>query len=148
MSEQRYFEDVRTGDDIPVASRTVGRTQLFLFSAATNNPHRVHYDTTWAVEEEGYADILVHGPLQAALMAQTLTDWAGPRGRLTRIALRNRASAFPDRELRFTGRVTDKHESGADALVEIEILEEDGAGQILMPGTATVALPRRTGGDR
>ncbi len=40
---------------------------LFRFSAFTFNGHRIHYDLAHA-EEEGYPGLLVHGPLQAALM--------------------------------------------------------------------------------
>ena len=40
---------------------------LFRFSAYTFNGHRIHYDLRHA-EEEGYPGLLVHGPLQAALM--------------------------------------------------------------------------------
>ncbi len=40
---------------------------LFRFSALTFNGHRIHYDLAHA-KEEGYPGLLVHGPLQAALM--------------------------------------------------------------------------------
>ena len=40
---------------------------LFRFSAFTFNGHRIHYDAPYA-EEEGYPGLVVHGPLQAALM--------------------------------------------------------------------------------
>ena len=40
---------------------------LFRFSALTFNGHRIHYDLAHA-REEGYPGLLVHGPLQAALM--------------------------------------------------------------------------------
>ena len=40
---------------------------LFRFSAITFNGHRIHYDLAHA-REEGYPGLLVHGPLQAALM--------------------------------------------------------------------------------
>jgi hydroxyacyl-ACP dehydratase HTD2-like protein with hotdog domain len=118
--------------------------QMFFFSAATYNGHRIHYDKTWATEVEGYPDILVHGPLQAALLARAVTDWVGPDGRLVSYAIQNRASAFPGEELRFVGTVTGKHE-GDDGrgLVDLEIRGEKGEDQVLMPGTATVSLPRR-----
>ncbi len=41
---------------------------LFRFSAFTFNSHRVHYDVAYAVEAEGYAGLLAHGPLQAAVL--------------------------------------------------------------------------------
>lgn len=38
---------------------------LFRYSALTFNSHRIHYDVDYAVGEEGYAGLVVHGPLQA-----------------------------------------------------------------------------------
>lgn len=38
---------------------------LFCFSALTYNAHRIHYDRGYAVDVEGYQDLLVHGPLLA-----------------------------------------------------------------------------------
>jgi hydroxyacyl-ACP dehydratase HTD2-like protein with hotdog domain len=145
MADQNYFEDVSVGDAIPALSVTVDQTQMFFFSAATYNGHRIHYDKTWATEVEGYPDILVHGPLQAALLARAVTDWAGPDGRLVGYSIQNRASAFPGEKLRFVGTVTGKHDGadGGHGLVDLEIRGEKGEDQVLMPGTATVSLPRR-----
>lgn len=41
---------------------------LFRFSALTFNGHRIHYDRDYAVGEEGYAGLVVHGPLSATLL--------------------------------------------------------------------------------
>jgi len=45
---------------------------LFRFSALTFNAHRIHYDRPYAVTEEGYPGLVVHGPLTAALLLQLL----------------------------------------------------------------------------
>ena len=42
---------------------------LFRFSALTYNAHRIHYDRDYA-RAEGYPGLVVHGPLQALLMAE------------------------------------------------------------------------------
>jgi len=42
---------------------------LFRFSALTYNAHRIHYDRDYALGE-GYPGLVVHGPLQALLMAE------------------------------------------------------------------------------
>jgi 3-methylfumaryl-CoA hydratase len=39
---------------------------LFRFSAATFNSHRIHYDLPYTRDEEGYPDLIVHGPFTAA----------------------------------------------------------------------------------
>jgi 3-methylfumaryl-CoA hydratase len=51
---------------------------LFRFSALTYNAHRIHYDREYA-RSEGYPGLVVHGPLQALLMAE-LARSRGPAG--------------------------------------------------------------------
>jgi 3-methylfumaryl-CoA hydratase len=41
---------------------------LFRFSALTFNAHRIHYDRPYAMNEEGYPGLVVHGPLTAILL--------------------------------------------------------------------------------
>ena len=41
---------------------------LFRYSALTFNGHRIHYDRDYAMQEEGYAGLVVHGPLSATLL--------------------------------------------------------------------------------
>src|ERR1700749_476405 len=143
MADQTYFEDVSVGDPIPVLTLIVDETQMFFYSAATYNGHRIHYDKAYATEVEGYPDTLVHGPLQASLLARTVTDWAGPGGRLVSFSFQNRASAFAGDELSFAGTVIGKRADGDRGLVDLELRADKGPGQVLMPGTATVSLPRR-----
>ena len=133
-----YFDDVEVGDAIPVLTVTVDETQMFFFSAATYNGHRIHYDKEWARDREGYDTVLVQGPLQAALLSRALTDWIGGGGRLVAFSVQNRAIALPGEELTFGGTVTGKR----DGLVDLDIYCKRG-DDVLMPGSATVALPQR-----
>ncbi|MBK8177084.1 MAG: MaoC family dehydratase N-terminal domain-containing protein [Rhodospirillales bacterium] len=41
---------------------------LFRYSALTFNAHRIHYDRDYATGVEGYAGLVVHGPLLATLL--------------------------------------------------------------------------------
>ncbi|MSQ54579.1 MAG: acyl-CoA dehydrogenase [Betaproteobacteria bacterium] len=45
---------------------------LFRFSALTFNGHRIHYDLPYATKAEGYAGLVVHGPLIALAMLDCL----------------------------------------------------------------------------
>ena len=137
MSAQRLLEDVVIGQEMEAMVKNASRAQLFLFSAATNNPHRIHYDRDYA-SVEGHPDVLVHGPLQGSWLCQFVTDWAGPRGRVLNLAWQNRGRAFPERDLTFRGRVT----AIEGDEVSLDVWEEDDTGAILMPGTARVRLPR------
>ncbi len=138
MSGQRYIDDVAIGEDLAPMMKNASRAQLFLFSAATNNPHRIHYDREYAAVE-GHPDVLVHGPLQGAWLSQFVADWVGPGGKILSLAWQNRARAFPEQDLTFGGTVTAM--DGDE--VSLELWEKDASGAMLMPGTATVRLPRR-----
>lgn len=50
---------------------------LFRFSAITFNAHRIHYDLPYTQEVEKYPDLVVHGPLQAALLIDMATRHRG-----------------------------------------------------------------------
>jgi hydroxyacyl-ACP dehydratase HTD2-like protein with hotdog domain len=141
--EQVFYDDIGVGEQIPTLTVTVDETQLFFFSAATYNGHRIHYDKEWARTVEGYDDVLVQGPLQAALLARAIGDWIGGRGRLVSFAVQNRAIAYPGELLSFGGEVTGKRLTDEGAgLVDLELAGRRD-DSVLMPGTATVQLPRR-----
>ncbi len=141
---QIFYEDVQTGDSLPTLTVMVDERQLFFFSAATYNGHRIHYDKDWARTVEGYDGVLIQGPLQAALLARAITDWIGGRGRLIEYAVQNRAIAVAGEELSFGGIVTAKRLADNVGLVDLEIAGRRG-DTVLMPGTAKVALPLRGG---
>ncbi len=64
---------------------------LFRFSAATFNGHRIHYDAAYARDEEGYPALVVHGPFTAA----KLFGLARARGgEATRFSFRAEAPIF------------------------------------------------------
>ncbi|OJZ70191.1 acyl dehydratase [Mycobacterium paraffinicum] len=143
MTGQVFYEDIEVGHRMPDLTVTVDETQLFFFSAATYNGHRIHYDKDWARTVEGYDDVLVHGPLQAALLGRAIGDWIGGRGRLVSFSVQNRAVAHPGQPLSFGGTITGKRLSAQRAgLVDLDIAGRRGE-TVLMPGTATVELPRR-----
>jgi hydroxyacyl-ACP dehydratase HTD2-like protein with hotdog domain len=136
VSAQRTTGDVGVGDELAPTVRNASRAQLFLFSAATHNPHRIHYDRDYA-ELEGHPDVIVHGPLQGAWLSQYVTEWAGPRGRMLTLTWQNRRSALPEHDYTFKGVVR----SIDGDVVGLEVWAEDDDGTVLMPGTATVRLP-------
>jgi len=122
-----------------VVVRNASRVQLFLYSAATWNPHRIHYDVDYA-RFEGHPDVIVHGPLQGAWLGQYVTDWAGPQGRILSLSWQNRASALPELDYEFRGRVT----AVEGDVVSLDVWEQTPEGAVLMPGQATVRLPARS----
>ena len=68
-------------------------TLLFRFSALTYNAHRIHYDRGYAMQAEGYPGLVVHGPLQAVLLAD-LAERHSPGASLSSITFRATAPVF------------------------------------------------------
>jgi len=50
----------------------VNSVMLFRFSALTYNAHRIHYDSVYTTQHEGYSGLVVHGPLQALMMSELI----------------------------------------------------------------------------
>ena len=69
---------------------------LFRYSALTSNGHRIHYDAPYARDEEGYRDLVVHGPLIATLLLGLAADCM-PDLYLERFSFRGMAPLFVDR---------------------------------------------------
>ncbi|RVU33907.1 acyl-CoA dehydrogenase [Hwanghaeella grinnelliae] len=72
---------------------------LFRYSALTSNGHRIHYDQPYARAEEGYRDLVVHGPLISTLL-QNFAASLKPGAALARFDYRGMAPLFVDRPFR------------------------------------------------
>jgi hydroxyacyl-ACP dehydratase HTD2-like protein with hotdog domain len=137
MNKYPSSGSINVGDQLPVVHRKANEAELFLYSAASFNPHRIHYDRGYA-HHEGHQDTVVHGPLQGSWLTQFVTDWAGPNARLISIEWQNRASAFVDEEVQFSGTVVAL--DTLESIVELEIFERKADGTTLMPAKALVRL--------
>ncbi len=100
---------------------------LFRFSALTGNGHRIHYDRPYAEGEENYPGLVVHGPLQAILLADQFRR-AWPGRRLATFSFRGRKPAFAGRPLTLLA---------AEAGGKVTLESRDADGAVCMAATAT-----------
>jgi 3-methylfumaryl-CoA hydratase len=75
---------------------------LFRFSALTFNAHRIHYDRPYALREEGYPGLVVHGPLTAMMLAWLTLENSGKR--IARFTFQGRAPLFDLHPFRLIGQ--------------------------------------------
>ncbi|MEM9972657.1 MAG: MaoC family dehydratase N-terminal domain-containing protein [Pseudomonadota bacterium] len=73
-------------------------TVLFRYSALTMNGHRIHYDADYAREVEGYAGLVVHGPLLAQILVGLAEAALGP---LACFSFRATAPVIAGEDVRF-----------------------------------------------
>ena len=140
---QLYFEDVAAGMAIPSLHKTPSNTLLFLYSAITWNPQRIHFDKDYTLSE-GYRDVIVHGPLRGAFLSQLMTRWIGEAGTLKKLSYANRDVAYVNEPLICKGTVTRTWIADERGYAECEIWAENGQGVKLTLGNATVVLPRKS----
>lgn len=111
-----------TSSEFPSWSRSVQPSAplLFRYSALTFNSHRIHYDRTYATEVEGYAGLVVHGPLLATLMLD-LVRRELPSARIRQFSFKARRPVFDIASFQVCGRLTD------EKTVSLWISDADGA---------------------
>jgi hydroxyacyl-ACP dehydratase HTD2-like protein with hotdog domain len=129
------------GDPVPVLTRRPTRVQVFLFSAATWNAHRIHYDQPYARDGEGYPDVLVQAHLHACFLAQAVRGACGSGARLRRFGWQNRGPAVPGDELTVTGTVSSVAVVPEGVEVAFELAEHNQRGELCVKGWATALLP-------
>lgn len=110
--------------------------QLFRFSAITWNPHRIHFDRPYALEE-GYPGPLVQSHLHGCFLAHAILQWAGVGASLQTFRWENRHFAVPGDVLTCTGQVTGVE----DGVVACEMQETNQEGRVCAPAWATVRFP-------
>lgn len=101
---------------------------LFRYSALTFNGHRIHYDKDYAIGEEHYPGLVVHGPMQATLLLDLCRHHAGTP--VKTFEYRAQSPMFANNPFTTNG-VFDP--AGAKA----EVWTADHGGHYAMRGTAT-----------
>ena len=78
--------------------------RLFRYSALTFNAHRIHYDRDYTTNEEGYPALIVHGPLMATMLMQSLLD-EHPVFQTAELSVRARKPLFDTEAFTLNGRL-------------------------------------------
>jgi 3-methylfumaryl-CoA hydratase len=105
---------------------------LFRFSAATGNSHRIHYDVEHA-RAEGLDGVVVHTTLHALMLWQTLTAVVGEIAVHT-FEWRNHAPLVADREVEVRA-TAEPHEDGWRVTLTEHACDD---GTLLCSGVALV----------
>jgi hydroxyacyl-ACP dehydratase HTD2-like protein with hotdog domain len=104
---------------------TPNSATLFRFSAITFNSHRIHYDHPYVTGVEGYPALVVHGPLTAVLVGESIRRRFGRE--LSRFEFRANAPLFVD--LPFTIVAT------AGPVLEAKVIRNDGIEALTVAAT-------------
>ena len=103
---------------------------LFRFSALTFNAHRIHYDRDYAREQEGYPDLVVHGPLTATLLLDLIRKTYSDR-RVRQFQFRGQLPLFVNRKLEL------EIQEVSDGQLKLRAISE--GGHVAMSASARLA---------
>jgi acyl dehydratase len=135
------YEEVSVGDDLPaIVKPPLTRATLALFAGASADHNPVHIDID-AAREAGLPDVIGHGMLTMAYVAQVLTGWVPPSA-IRFYSVRFVAPTRIGNALTCTGTVIAK-ELGSDGAVRIGLQAVDQFGEVKVRGDAEVILARR-----
>ena len=139
--DQRYFESVAVGDELPPLRDMLTPRRLVMFAGAATDFYEIHYDRDYAASL-GLPGLLVHGLLKNALLGRFLHEWVAPAGRVIAYGCEYRGMDAPGEELVCRGVVREAHRQSG--VIELEIRVEKSDGTVTTPGFGRVLLPSQT----
>jgi acyl dehydratase len=99
----------------------------------------VHHDRDYA-QAQGAPDLFMNILTTTGYVVRYVTDWAGPRAVVRRLAIRLGGPAVPGLVLHFTGAVTDQREIDGRRELEVTLRAANELGDHAA-GTVELSLP-------
>ena len=136
------FAAVAVGDELPMLVLPITRTLIVSGAIASRDYQDVHHDSVLA-KERGSEEIFMNILTTNGLVGRYVTDWSGPRSRLSDVNIRLGAPNHPDCTMTLTGSVTEKGSLTDDSLYGVVTVSIRGANDLgdHVTGTVTLLLP-------
>jgi acyl dehydratase len=131
---------IAVGDELPPFELRLTSTMVVAGAIASRDFMPAHHDPAFA-KAPGAPDIFLNILTTNGYVARYVTDWAGPEVIVKSIKIRLGAPAIPGKPLRFSGRVAQKSETGAECVLELAVRAANDLGDHAT-GTVTLTLPR------
>ena len=142
MAEAKlFFDDVNEGDEAPVVSHELTRTDLVMYAGASGDFNPMHHDEVKA-KEAGLPSVFGHGMFSMGLLGKAITDYVGV-GNLKKFKVRFTKQTWPGEVLTSKIVVTGKRKEDGESLVDLDVQLANEAGEVKVAGEASAALPSR-----
>jgi acyl dehydratase len=130
------YDDINAGDEAPVVSHRLTRTDLVKYAGASGDFNPMHTDEV-AAKEAGLPSVFGHGMFSMGLLGRAVTDWAGA-GNLKVYGVRFTKQTWPGETLSTRIVVTGKEQTdeGNIVVAELTLLNQDG--EVKLSGTTRV----------
>lgn len=142
MVSDLTFSEVAVGDELPSLVVPITRTLIVAGAMASRDYQDVHHDPELA-KARGSKDIFMNILTTNGLVGRFLTDWSGPRGRLSQVNIRLGVPNYPGSVMTLTGSVTEKGPVADDMKSGMVTVSVRGVNELgdHVTGTVVVVLP-------
>lgn len=130
------YDAITTGDEAPVVSHQLSRTDLVRYAGASGDFNPMHTDEV-AAKEVGLPSVFGHGMFSMGLLARAVTDWAGV-GNLKVYGVRFTKQTWPGETLSTKIVVTGKEETAEGKIIVAELALLNEHGEVKLKGTTRV----------
>ena len=137
-----YFEDVDLGDQIGPVETIATDEGVASFCDVWSPPTPNRFTDVETARQSGMEGPIVPGIMAMAMMAQLLTDWAGPDS-IRDLDVVFRQPVPHNQPLTLEATITDLREENGLNVAECDILMLGAKGERHVGGKAIVSLPSR-----
>ncbi len=139
MGEKKLsYDEVKVGDEAPVLTHTLTRTDLVKYAGASGDFNPMHHDEV-AAKAAGQPSVFGHGMFSMGMLGSALTDYVGV-GNVRRYQVRVARQTWPDEVLSTAIVVTGKREEHGQRLVDLSVTLSNAEGENKVVGEATAVL--------
>jgi acyl dehydratase len=110
------------------------------WAGVQENVERIHFDREFARENSRLRTFIASGGYRQALLAQTLTDRLGARGRLLKLRVRHTAPTFEGDMLRYAVRITDTAKRADGVAITCEVVGTNQQNEQVLVGGCLVLV--------
>ena len=130
------YDDISEGDEAPVVSHELGRTDLVKYAGASGDFNPMHTDEV-AAQAAGLPSVFGHGMFSMGLLGRAVTDWAGA-GNVKVYGVRFTRQTWPGETLSTKIVVSGKEitDEGKIIVADVSLLNQDG--EVKVSGTTRV----------
>lgn len=132
-------QDLSIGDQVPpLRVDDLSRSQIVRYLGASGDFNPLHHHGEFA-RRGGQDGVIAPGMLVAGIASSALTDWV-PVGAVERFRTRFVDTVRPGDDLVVRGEISDVDRSGKVSTAVVELVVENGTGDIVLEGDATIRL--------
>jgi acyl dehydratase len=140
---QRYFEDVRPGEQIPPVAFPLTVYRLVMAAGGNRDFNSIHHNGEYA-RATGAPDMYASSAFLLGTWERAVRDWIGCGGTIRAIrGFRMRKSNLVGDTTRVLGEVLSAELRAGTGVVVLKLRSENSAGLTVGPGQVEVTLPLR-----